>query len=69
MTFPHRTFNQSYWHSRTNSKIRASHLCECWEFNNLNSRNWTSFHYRSSLSLTSDFGGELFFGTRNAKNT
>jgi hypothetical protein len=67
MAFPHRRFNQNYWIARTNSKIRASHLCECWEFNNLNSRSWTLNYYRSSSSLVSDFGMELFFGTRNAE--
>lgn len=68
MAFPHRRFNQNYWIARTNSKlIRHSHICECGELNHLYSRNWTLNYYRSSSSLVSDFGMELFFGTRNAK--
>lgn len=66
MNFPHRTFNQNYWIGRTNSKIIDSHICECWEFNNLNSRNWNLNYYRNSLSLIASFGGRLFFGNRNA---
>jgi|APGre2960657373_1045057.scaffolds.fasta_scaffold01895_10 hypothetical protein len=61
MPFPHRRFQQNYWVSRTNSKIIHSHICECWEFNNLNSRNWTLNYYRNSLSLIASFGGRLFF--------